>query len=46
MPDSFVVDVNPSSFSPNQAVDITLKAVTSNGTVVSDYVGDVFIEVE
>jgi len=46
MPDSFVVDVNPSSFQPNQAVDITLKAVTSNGAVVSDYVGDVFIEVE
>ncbi len=46
MPDSFVVDVNPSSFSPNQAVDITVKAVTSDGTVVSDYVGDVFIEIE
>ena len=46
MPDSFVVDVNPSSFEPNRAVDITLKAVTSNGAVVSDYVGDVFIEVE
>ena len=45
MPSSFVVDVNPSSFQPNQSVDITLKAVDDKGQVVSDYVWDVFIEI-
>lgn len=45
-PDAFVVDVVPSSFNVNEAVDITIKAVTANGDVVKDYQGDVFIEIE
>lgn len=44
-PDAFIVEVSPSSFDTNQAVDMTIKAVTANGDVVKDYVGDVFIEV-
>ena len=44
-PDAFIVEVNPSSFDINQAVDMTVKAVTANGDVVKDYVGDIFIEV-
>lgn len=45
-PDAFVVEVTPSSFDVNEAVDITIKAVQANGTVVKDYLGDVFIEIE
>lgn len=44
-PDTFIVDVTPSSFNVNEAVDITIKAVTANGDVVKDYQGDVFIEI-
>ncbi len=44
-PDAFVVEVNPSSFEMNQAVDITIKAVNADGEVVKDYQGDVFIEI-
>jgi hypothetical protein len=29
-PDAFVVDIVPSSFNINEAVDITIKAVTAN----------------
>ncbi len=45
-PDAFIVEVTPSSFDTNQAVDITIKAVTANGDIVKDYQGDVFIEIE
>ena len=44
-PDAFIVEVSPSSFDVNQAVDITIKAVTANGDVVQNYQGDVFIEI-
>jgi hypothetical protein len=44
-PDAFVVDIVPSSFNINEAVDITIKAVTANGDVVKTYQGDVFIEI-
>ncbi|HMS91132.1 MAG TPA: hypothetical protein PKC87_02850 [Candidatus Absconditabacterales bacterium] len=45
-PDAFVVEVAPSSFDINQAVDITVKAVKSNGEIIKEYQGDVFIEIE
>ena len=44
-PDAFIVDVVPSSFNVNDAVDITIKAVTADGNVVNTYQGDVFIEI-
>ena len=37
MPDAFIIDINPSNFQPNEAVDMTIKAVSSNGQVVTDY---------
>lgn len=45
-PDAFIVEVTPSSFDVNQAVDITIKAVKADGTVIKEYQGDVFIEIE
>jgi hypothetical protein len=45
-PDAFIVEVQPSSFDINEAVDITIKAVTANGDIVKDYQGDVFIEID
>lgn len=45
-PDAFIVEVQPSSFDVNQAVDITIKAVTANGDVVKNYQWDVFIEID
>ena len=45
-PDAFVVEVTPSSFNINEAVDLTIKAVQADGTVIKDYLGDVFIEIE
>lgn len=45
-PDAFLVEVTPSSFDVNEAVDITIKAVKADGTIVKDYLGDVFIEIE
>ncbi|MEI7920043.1 MAG: hypothetical protein WCH65_08015 [bacterium] len=36
-PDAFLVEVSPSSFDVNQAVDITIKAVKANGEIVKDY---------
>ncbi|MFA5748416.1 MAG: hypothetical protein WC872_04905 [Candidatus Absconditabacterales bacterium] len=44
-PDAFIIEVEPSSFEANQPVDITLKAVKSDGSIVKDYQGDVIIEV-
>lgn len=45
-PTAFVVEVTPSSFDVNQAVDISIKATTANGDTVKEYQGDVFIEIE
>ncbi|MEI6774411.1 MAG: hypothetical protein WCL18_06590 [bacterium] len=45
-PDVFMVDIVPSSFDINQAVDITIKAVNTNGDIIKTYQGDVFIEIE
>jgi hypothetical protein len=45
-PDSFIVSVDPATFDINQAVDLTIKAVTKNGDIVKDYQGMVMIEIE
>lgn len=45
-PDAFIVKVEPSSFEVWQTVDLTIKAIYSNGEVVRDYEWDVFIDVE
>jgi len=45
-PDAFIVEVIPSSFDVNEAIDLTIKAVKADGEIVSDYLGDVFIEIE
>jgi len=45
-PETFVVEVVPSSFDVNQAVDITIKATKTNGEVIKEYQWDVFIEIE
>ncbi len=44
VPSGFIVEVNPSTFDVNEAVDVTIKAINSNGSVVTDYDGFVFIE--
>lgn len=44
-PEVFIVEVVPSSFSINEAVDITIKAANTNGDIIKDYEGDVFIEI-
>lgn len=45
-PDAFIVEVIPSSFDVNEAVDLTIKAVKADGEIITDYLGDVFIEIE
>lgn len=45
-PAAFVIQIEPSSFDVNAAVDMTIKAVLANGDLVKDYEGDVFIDVE
>ncbi len=45
-PDAFIVEVVPSSFEVNEAVDLTIKATNINGDIIKDYQGDVFIEIE
>lgn len=45
-PDAFYVSVNPNPLKPNEAVDMTVKAVQADGTVVSDYVGTVIMELD
>lgn len=44
-PNAFIVEVQPSSFEVNQAVDIVIKAV-NNWEIIKTYNWDVFIEVE
>ncbi len=43
--ESFVVEINPSTAGVNQAVDLKVKVVDSNGSVVKDYSNNIFIEV-
>ncbi len=45
-PDAFAVEINPSSFAINEAVDLTIKAINAEGETIKDYVGDIFIEIE
>lgn len=45
-PSAFVIQIEPSSFDVNVPVDMTIKAVNSNGDLIKDYEGDVFIDVE
>ncbi len=45
-PETFIVEVSPSSFEVNEAVDLTIKAAKANGEIIKDYQGDVFIEIE
>ena len=45
-PEAFYVEVNPSSFSVWESVDMTISAITKDGTTVKDYEWDVFIMVE
>lgn len=44
-PVAFIVEVNPSSFEVNEAVDLTIRAIDGNNQTVQDYDGDVWIEV-
>ena len=44
IPDGFIVDVSPSTFDVNEAVDVTIKAIKTNGDVIKDYNGIVMIE--
>ena len=46
VPDAFVVDIEPSSFDVNEAVDMTIKAVDANGETLKTYEWDVFIEIK
>ena len=42
---TFVVQVSPTTTTINQAVDLTVKALDSDGNVVKDYVGDIFLDI-
>ena len=44
-PDSFLVEVNPTTFIPNQAVDLTITAM-KNGVVFRDYTWMVYVSVD
>jgi len=44
IPDGFIVEVNPSTFDINEAVDVTIKAIKTDGTVIKDYDGIVMVE--
>lgn len=43
IPDAYQVEVTPSSFTVNQSVDLTIKAL-KNGQVMKNYQGSVYIE--
>jgi hypothetical protein len=45
-PAGLVVEVEPSSFDVNVPVDVTIKVVKSNGDVVQDYDGNVYIDID
>lgn len=44
MPDTFQVEVNPSSFAVNQPVDVTIKAI-KNGQIMKNHEGKILIQV-
>lgn len=41
---TFVVQLSPTTTNVNEAVDLTVKAIDSNGSVVKNYAGDIFID--
>ena len=41
---SFAVQLSPTTTTVNQAVDLTIKAIDTNGNVVPDYAGDIYID--
>lgn len=43
-PDSFQIEVKPSTFAVNQSVDITIKAIKNN-QVMKNYIGNGFLEI-
>ena len=43
-PDTFQVEVNPSSFEVNQPVDVTIKAI-KNGKIMKNHEGNILIQV-
>ena len=45
-PAGFVIEIEPSSFDVNVPVDLTIKAVQSNGDVVKDYEWSVYIGID
>lgn len=44
IPSGFVVEVNPSTFDVNQAVDVTIRAIDAQGNTIVDYDGFVFVD--
>jgi len=44
--DHFVVEVDPNPVKVNEAADLTIKAVDSNGDIVEDYEGSVMFEAQ
>lgn len=45
IPNGFAVEVNPSTFDVNQAVDVTIRAIDAQGNTIVDYDGYVFADV-
>lgn len=45
IPSGFVVEVNPSTFDVNQAVDVTIRAIDANGSTIVDYDGYIFTDI-
>ncbi len=45
IPSGFVVEVNPSTFDVNQAVDVTIRAIDAQGNTIVDYDGYVFADI-
>jgi uncharacterized OB-fold protein len=45
-PSAFVVTIIPDTFRVGEAVDMEIRAVDADGTVVTDYEGDVFLNIE
>ncbi|MEI7477568.1 MAG: hypothetical protein WCJ81_03465 [bacterium] len=42
---SFSVQVNPTTATANQAVDLTVKALDANGTIIKDYTNAIWMNV-
>ncbi len=45
-PDTFILTVDPETFETNESVDVTIKAIKNDWTVIKDYQGTVMIEFE